>query len=134
MITKTFLYLAVFLGAILILILSCIYDKKKEKELEKERKAEREALRKKIIVPIRELTQEEIDEIHANGKLTPNEIVDEWESFGLCAPGDAVGSAALRCHTFKDCHECLVHYAYESLEHTSFKDVVKIVNSGINNS
>ena len=59
----------------------------------------------------KELTQSQIDEIHSRGKITPAEKVKEWEDMGLCAPGDAIGSAANRCRTFSNCHECLVEYA-----------------------
>ena len=59
----------------------------------------------------KELTQSQIDEIHSKGKITPAEKVEEWERIGLCAPGDAIGSAANRCRAFSNCHECLVEYA-----------------------
>lgn len=65
----------------------------------------------------KELTQSQIDEIHSRGKITPSEKVKEWESFGLCAPGDAIGSAANRCHSFSNCHECLVEYATSNEEY-----------------
>lgn len=40
-------------------------------------------------------------------------LVEEWEGFDLCAPGDWASSAADRCHEFKfDCHKCLLEYAY----------------------
>ena len=66
---------------------------------------------------IKELTQEKIDEIHSRGKITMFEKVAEWESFDLCAPGDYIGSAAYRCHTFNNCHECLLDYASSSIEY-----------------
>lgn len=75
------------------------------------------------------LTQEQIDDIHSRGKITPEEQVKEWESFDLCAPGDAIGSAACRCRKFHDnCHDCLIDYANEHDEYTPFKDVMKLVN------
>lgn len=72
---------------------------------------------KKIQYNIKKLTQEEIDDIHKRGKLTQLEKVKEWESHGLCAPGDAIGSAADRCAYFKNCHECLLEFASHQLEH-----------------
>lgn len=66
----------------------------------------------------KKMTQEKIDEIHAKGKLTPDDMIKEWESLDLCAPGDAIGSAAHRCHQFNyNCHECLTDYAYEKEEY-----------------
>ena len=69
---------------------------------------------------IKKLTQEEIDAIHKKGKITQLEKVKEWESHGLCAPGDAIGSAADRCAYFKNCHECLLEFASHQLEHDPF--------------
>lgn len=74
----------------------------------------------------KELTQSQIDEIHSRGKITPAEKVKEWESMGLCAPGDAIGSAANRCRAFSNCHECLVEYASCREEYDEFN--LKIVN------
>lgn len=65
-----------------------------------------------------DLTQEQIEDIHSRGKLTPLEKVEEWESFDLCAPGDAIGSAKDRCHYFEyNCHECLLEYASQKTEY-----------------
>lgn len=75
------------------------------------------------------LTQEQIDDIHSRGKITPAEKVKEWEGMDLCAPGDAIGSAAWRCRKFHyNCHDCLVDYANEHDEYTSFYDILKNVN------
>lgn len=74
----------------------------------------------------KELTQSQIDEIHSRGKITPAEKVKEWESMGLCAPGDAIGSAANRSRAFSNCHECLVEYASCREEYDEFN--LKIVN------
>ncbi len=64
------------------------------------------------------LTQEQIDDIHQRGKITPLEKVKEWEMFDLCAPGDAIGSAKYRCHYFKgNCHDCLLEYASQRTEY-----------------
>ncbi len=43
---------------------------------------------------------------------------------GVCAPGDMIGSAAWRCHTFKNCHECLTDYANTFDEWDPFRFVV----------
>lgn len=76
---------------------------------------------------LKELTEEQITDIHARGKITPAEKLKEWEGAGLCAPGDAIGSAAWRCHKFKNCHDCLVDYANTQDEYTSFYDDIKII-------
>lgn len=73
----------------------------------------------------KELTKEQIDDIHVRGKITPQEQVKEWEGMDLCAPGDAIGSAAWRCRKFKNCHDCLVDYANQYDEYTSFFDILK---------
>ena len=73
------------------------------------------------------LTQEQIDDIHSRGKITPDEKVKEWEAMDLCAPGDAVGSAAWRCRKFHhSCHDCLVDYANEQDEYISVYDILKL--------
>jgi len=65
----------------------------------------------------KELTQSQVDEIHKRGKITAFEKVKEWEEFGLCVPGDAIGSAASRCQTFSSCHNCLTDYASKQKEY-----------------
>ena len=75
------------------------------------------------------LTQEEIDDIHARGKITQEEKVREWESLGLCVPGNNIGSAIDRCRKFQgDCHECLVDYSLQSIEYDSFYNNFKIIS------
>lgn len=76
---------------------------------------------------LKELTQEQIEDIHARGKKTPEEQIREWEELSLCAPGDAIGSVAWRCHKFKNCHDCLVDYASTQDEYTSVYDEIKII-------
>lgn len=72
------------------------------------------------------LTQEQVDDIHSRGKITPAEKVQEWEDMDLCAPGDAIGGAAWRCKKFKyHCHDCLVDYANEQEEYTSMFKIMK---------
>ena len=60
---------------------------------------------------LKKLSQEEIDKIHKEGYITQAEAIDEWNDIGLCAPGDALGSATWRCHKFHQCNDCLVDYA-----------------------
>lgn len=80
---------------------------------------------------IKELSQDEIDNIHKRGKITQLEKVKEWESCDLCAPGDASGSAAYRCEIFNyNCHECLLEYASHKTEYQPME--FKLVNSLIN--
>lgn len=74
------------------------------------------------------LTKEQINDIHARGKITPKEKVKEWEKMGLCAPGDAIGSAAWRCKKFHNCHDCLVDYANQHDEYVSFLKVLENVD------
>lgn len=70
------------------------------------------------------LSRNQIDDIHSRGKITPEEKVKEWESLDLCAPGDAIGSAAWRCRKFRNCHDCLIDYTNEYGEYTSFFDIL----------
>ena len=75
-------------------------------------------------------TKEKIDEIHSRGKLTPYEKVAEWENNGLCACGDAMGSAGDRCKMFLDCRECLLEFASHSAEYDKIDwKLMTIVNS-----
>lgn len=80
----------------------------------------------------KELTQEQIDDIHNRGMITPAEKVKEWESWDLCAPGDAIGSAAWRCRKFDNCHDCLVDYANNKEEYTSIYEIMKVSKPSIN--
>ena len=58
------------------------------------------------------ITQEEVDDIHARGKITQEEKIKEWEKLDLCAPGDNIGSSSWRCRKYHyDCHDCLVAYS-----------------------
>lgn len=69
----------------------------------------------------KELTQSEIDDIHSREKITPREMLKEWESIDYCAPGDTMGSAKDRCKTFSNCHECLLDFAYSKKEYDKLK-------------
>ena len=79
---------------------------------------------KPFLIP---LTQEEIDDIHSRGKITPAEMLKEWEDMDLCAPGDAIGSASWRCKKYHhNCHDCLIDYANQKREYTSFFDIMQV--------
>lgn len=119
---------------ILSIVAIIIMDKKTKKENKIKEKGnnynqngELEYINKAI--SFKKLTQEQIDDIHSHGKITPEEKVKEWEDMGLCAPGDAIGSAAWRCKKFNDnCHLCLIDYASDKEEYTSFKDIIDNAN------
>ena len=57
---------------------------------------------------LKKLTEEEINDIHSRGYVTPTEILNEWERLNLCAPNKINTE---RCQQFNSCHECLVDYA-----------------------
>ena len=75
------------------------------------------------------ITQEQIDDIHSRGKITSLEKVEECENLGLCAPGDAIGSANSRCNYFSNCHECLLEYYSHCLEYNTISYYFKLVNT-----
>lgn len=106
-----------------------IFDKKNRQKQEQEKIIkEKKLVESGYVKPqFKELSQEQIDDIHQRGKITPAEIVKEWEGMDLCAPGDAIGSAAWRCRKFHhNCHDCLVDYANEHDEYTSFFEIMKL--------
>jgi hypothetical protein len=77
-------------------------------------------VKKKINDFYNSITQEQIDEIHAKGKLTPLEVVQMWESFDLCIEGSKSILSKSRCQYFEqNCHECLMASASHKLEHDS---------------
>ena len=64
------------------------------------------------------ITQEQIDEVHSKGKLTPLEAVQMWESFDLCVEGCKYILSKSRCQYFEqNCHECLMESASHKLEY-----------------
>ena len=74
------------------------------------------------------ITQEQIDEIHSKGKLTPLEVVQLWESHDLCIEGNKAILSKNRCKYFnQNCHECLMETASHKLEHDNID--FKIINS-----
>lgn len=119
-----------------VICIYCVYISIKLDTTSKDKKkeiAQKETTIKKVntddyVKPIfKKLTKEQIDNIHARGKITPAEMVKEWEGMDLCTPGDAIGSAAWRCRKFhRNCHDCLVDYANEHEEYTSFREVMKL--------
>lgn len=70
-----------------------------------------------------------IDEIHARGKITALEKVEEYEQNNVCAPGEE-GTVRDRCKFFSNCHDCLLEYAthyseYDKSEETKGKKLKK---------
>lgn len=124
----TVLYLIFLIILVACLILAFITDRKTIKKQEEQKVGrEKKLIESGYVRPIfKHLTQEQIDDIHARGKITPTEKVKEWEGMDLCAPGDAIGSAVWRCRKFHhDCHDCLVDYANEYDEYTSIFEIMK---------
>jgi hypothetical protein len=75
-------------------------------------------VKKKINEFYNSITEEQIKEIHAKGKLTPLEAVQMWESFDLCIEGSKSIFSKSRCQYFNEnCHECLLEQASHKLEH-----------------
>lgn len=120
---------AFFLISYVLLCVLAVYaidkrNRKKQTKMKIER--ENKLIESGYVRPqFKKLTQEQIDDIHARGKITPAEQVKEWEGMDLCAPGDAIGSAAWRCRKFENCYDCLVDYANQHDEYTSFFDILK---------
>lgn len=77
---------------------------------------------------LKELSPEQIADIHSRGKITPAEYVEQWESTGMCWV-ISEDRAAPWCENFRhNCHDCLVAMANESDEHTSLWDYLKPYN------
>jgi hypothetical protein len=75
-------------------------------------------IKKKINDFYNSITEEQINEIHAKGKLTPLEAVQMWESLDLCIEGNKSLLCKNRCEYFnKNCHDCLMEKASHKLEH-----------------
>lgn len=119
MLTLKIIVAVVTIGTLLICAIEfwLFYPKKKKNGKLPESRSMADSLseeEKTLLNPpkLKTLSEEQIREIHSHGMITPEEKVREWESFDLCAPGDAIGSAANRCKKFKNnCHECLIDYA-----------------------
>ncbi len=88
-------------------------------------------VKKKVNDFYNSITQEQIDEIHSKGKLTPLEAVQLWESYDLCVEGNKGILSKNRCEYFNlNCHDCLMESASHELEHDNidFKLVKSITD------
>lgn len=120
-------FLVIYVG-ISVFIAYKLDVKRMEKIRKQKEQHEKDLIVKGYIKPqFKELSKEEIDDMHSRGKITPMEKVKEWEGLDLCAPGDAIGSAAWRCEKFDNCHDCLVDYASSNTEYNSIFDDLKII-------
>lgn len=85
-------------------------------------------VKKKVNDFYNSITQEQIDEIHSKGKLTPLEAVQLWEYYDLCVEGNKGILSKNRCEYFNlNCHDCLMETASHKLEHDNID--FKLVNS-----
>ena len=136
-------FLACFLGFFLFLIVAVIISliiakhvvdgtpaEGKDHHVENRHKKER-LLNSSYVRPVlKELSPEQIDEIHSRGMITPAECVKEWESADTCwIPSE--GSATPWCNRYKNCHDCLVAMANRFDEYTSLFDCLKRYNLDI---
>ena len=87
---------------------------------------ERIIIKKRTIEFYSSFDDRKVNEIHSRNMITPYEKVSECEGMDLCAPGDAIGSAAYRCRFFSDCHECLMEYFSHNNEYNKFE--FKLIN------
>lgn len=84
-------------------------------------------VKKKVNDFYNSITQEQIEEIHDKGKLTPLEVVKLWESNDLCIEGNKTILSKNRCKYFnQNCHECLMETASHKLEHDNID--FKVIN------
>lgn len=87
-------------------------------------------VKKKVHDFYNSITQKQIDEIHAKGKLTPLEAVQLWEFHDLCVESRKSILSKNRCEYFNEnCHECLMETALHKLEHDNidFKTTNSVV-------
>ena len=69
-------------------------------------------VKKKVHDFYNSITQKQIDEIHAKGKLTPLEALQLWEFHDLCVESRKSILSKNRCEYFNEnCHECLMETA-----------------------
>ena len=75
---------------------------------------------------LKELTQEQIDDIHSRGRITPAEYLEELETqlTDIC-PVEFSGNNK-RCNMFQDCHDCLVDIANQKEEWTSNTETIEM--------
>lgn len=100
---------ATFLGLLLYATIMPLTKKKKNQN--------KQQTEEYITPEFKPLTQEEINDIHSRGKITPAEKVMEWERMNACVSADEMWTSAWRCKKFKSCHDCLVDYASETDEY-----------------
>ena len=74
---------------------------------------------------LKELSPEQIEDIHSRGKITPAEYVEQWKSLDMCWV-ISEDIAAPRCERFRNCHDCFVDLANKSDEHTSLLEYIKL--------
>ncbi len=98
----------ILVGAIFLVLLAYTTIMPLSKKKHKKRKQQIEEY---ITPEFKPLTQEEINDIHSRGKITPAEKVMEWEKMNACVSADEMWTSAWRCKKFKSCHDCLVDYA-----------------------
>lgn len=79
---------------------------------------------------LKDLSPEQIADIHSRGKITPAEYVEQWESTGMCWV-ISEDLAAPFCEHFRNCHDCLVAMANRADEYTSLWDYIKPYNFDI---
>ena len=79
----------------------------------------------------KKLTNEQIELIHSNDRITPEEKVEEWDNFDLCPTGDYMSSASNRCRYFyHNCNDCMMDTAFSKTEHEKIN--FKLINYGKN--
>ncbi len=141
-------FLICFLGFFLLLLVTVIValilakhvvdgTPAQEEEQHEENRHEEESLGTSYVSPVlKELSLEQIADIHSRGKITPAEYVEQWESTGMCWV-ISEDKAAPWCEHFRDshgylnCHDCLVAMANEADEYTSLWDYLKPYNHDI---
>lgn len=109
------------------LIKLAIYTRGKDGQVVAHRKlCEKIIVKKKIYEFYNSITKEQIDKIHDNGKLTPLEAIEEWDSHDLCMPSETGILSIGRCAFFDNkCDDCLMEYASHKLEHDSINNELK---------
>ena len=131
-------FLVLFLLLLVTVIVSIILAKhlvdgtsSQEEDHHEENQNEEEIVDPSYVPPVlKELSPEQIADIHARGKITPAEYVEQWESFGTCWV-ISEDLAAPFCEHFRNCHDCLVAMANRADEYTSLWDYLKPYNTNI---
>lgn len=71
---------------------------------------------------LKELTQEEIDEIHQRGMITPREMLEELNGMQYCP----YTNGCSRCYEFANCDDCLIDHVNSKNEWMSFAELVSL--------